>query len=154
MKNVGFTGTQRGMTELQMAALRAVLRQFEPGEFHHGDCIGADDEAAQVAALLEYTVHRHPPTDPSKRAYAPYDVEWPAKPYLVRNQEIVDASEVLIAAPKSKTEEVRSGTWATIRYARKLGRDLYIIWPNGGWDAEAVLGYSSGNEADNRAPDY
>ena len=28
-------------------------------------------------------------------------------------------------------EELRSGTWMTIRYAKKIGKKLVIIWPNG-----------------------
>jgi hypothetical protein len=55
----------------------------------------------------------------------------PAKPYLVRNHEIVDDSQVLIAAPKEFTEQLRSGTWATIRYARKIGRTVRIVFPDG-----------------------
>jgi hypothetical protein len=37
----------------------------------------------------------------------------------------------VIAAPMSSAEILRSGTWATIRYARKAGKPVLIIWPNG-----------------------
>jgi hypothetical protein len=43
----------------------------------------------------------------------------------------VDATGWLLAAPRTKTEEQRSGTWATIRYARKLGRQVCLLWPDG-----------------------
>jgi len=34
--------------------------------------------------------------------------------------------------PKGKVEEWRgSGTWATIRYARKVGKPVTIIYPDG-----------------------
>jgi hypothetical protein len=33
----------------------------------------------------------------------------------------------LIATPESLTEELRSGTWATIRYARKIKKPCLIL---------------------------
>jgi predicted Rossmann fold nucleotide-binding protein DprA/Smf involved in DNA uptake len=50
---------------------------------------------------------------------------------LDRNRDIVDAAAVLIAAPKEMTETLRSGTWATVRYARKQGKQVWIVWPDG-----------------------
>lgn len=52
-------------------------------------------------------------------------------PYLWRNHQIVDATSALIAAPFGFEEELRSGTWATVRYARKLGRPVRFFWPDG-----------------------
>jgi hypothetical protein len=48
-----------------------------------------------------------------------------------RNHDIVDETELLIACPGELAEAVRSGTWATVRYARKLGRPIVIFWPDG-----------------------
>ena len=42
---VGFTGTQRGMTETQRSVVHALLACLPVVTFHHGDCIGADAEA-------------------------------------------------------------------------------------------------------------
>ena len=53
------------------------------------------------------------------------------KGYLDRNHDIVDAADVLIAAPSGTTEKRRSGTWATVRYARKLGRTICVVLPDG-----------------------
>ena len=56
-----------------------------------------------------------------------------AKPPLVRNKDIVNASDVMLCCPSG--EEVRrSGTWATIRYAKTaLSCDsVIIIYPCGG----------------------
>jgi hypothetical protein len=50
------------------------------------------------------------------------------KPYLTRNRDIVQASSILVAAPKSD-EIVRSGTWSTVRYARQCDRTIYILLP-------------------------
>jgi predicted Rossmann fold nucleotide-binding protein DprA/Smf involved in DNA uptake len=55
----------------------------------------------------------------------------PPRSFLERNHDIVDASEVLVAIPKETEEVLRSGTWATIRYAHKLRRRVMIIYPNG-----------------------
>ena len=52
------------------------------------------------------------------------------KPYLERNKDIVDETGLLIATPKGE-EIVRSGTWSTIRYARKNHKKIIIIMPNG-----------------------
>ena len=43
---------------------------------------------------------------------------------------LVDACEVLLATPKGP-EKLRSGTWATVRYARKVGKRIVIIEPDG-----------------------
>ena len=46
------------------------------------------------------------------------------------------ATDTLVAAPKEDEEVVRSGTWATVRYARKAGRVVLVVRPDGtivGW---------------------
>lgn len=55
----------------------------------------------------------------------------PIKPPLVRNHDIVDSTELLIACPKEQVEVLRSGTWATIRYARKKEITVWLIDPEG-----------------------
>ena len=55
----------------------------------------------------------------------------PAKPPLDRNHDIVERCDLLIATPHTVEEQLRSGTWATIRYARKVHRPHYIIRPCG-----------------------
>jgi hypothetical protein len=48
MTSIGFTGTRQGMTAEQKSALRNLL-DGGAGDFHHGDCIGADSEAHGIA---------------------------------------------------------------------------------------------------------
>jgi hypothetical protein len=100
-------------------------------ELHHGDCIGGDAAADEIAR--QYGIRRviHPPENPSKRARCAGEVILPEKAYLDRNHDIVDVSDVLVACPKGMMEEQRSGTWATVRYARKLGRKVMILFPDG-----------------------
>lgn len=130
MTVIGFTGSQLGSTPEQ----RAVLWQLLEGatEFHHGDCIGADAEAHQVAVRRGIPVVVHPPVNESKRAWCTDgDVTvLPPLPYLVRNHSISDTCDTIVAAP-SGPEVLRSGTWATVRYARKTGTPVIVIAPDG-----------------------
>jgi hypothetical protein len=131
------------MTIPQQKKLDEILEDeiflFEELEFHHGDCIGADDQAGNLAIELGYTIVTHPPTNESKRAFADYDIELPRKPYLERNHDIVNQTDHLIAAPKEMDEQVRSGTWATIRYAEKKMKDLTIIFPDGSVNTRRII---------------
>jgi hypothetical protein len=52
--------------------------------------------------------------------------------YLARDDNIVAETDVLVATPAQTTEVMRgSGTWATIRYARRREKPRILIWPNG-----------------------
>lgn len=128
---MGFTGTQRGMTAKQLREFREMLHYGMPVEFHHGDCIGADEEAHNSVMIHSWpcTIYIHPPCIPSKRAFCQGAVILEPRPYLERNHSIVDHCDVLVAAPKESTEQLRSGTWATVRYARKVGKHVRIIFP-------------------------
>ncbi len=112
---VGFTGTRKGMSESQKRQLVLVLRYFyrthETTEFHHGAADGADQEAVLLAVGVGYTSVPHPAgADP-----------------LERNRDIAEACDVLIAAPVKDTEELRSGTWATVRYARHERKPVVML---------------------------
>jgi len=131
MTDVGFTGTQIGMTAAQKETFRGILRFLDPTSFHHGDCIGADAEAQGMAAEMDCPTVGHPPDNASKRAFCDDTRSHPTKPYLERNRDIVDSVKVMIATPKGFEEELRSGTWATVRYAKRIGRYVHIIWPDG-----------------------
>lgn len=128
---IGFTGTQVGMTQQQTDEVHRLLRKFRAAEFHHGDCVGADQQAHGEAMVLGVRTVIHPPVIGAKRAYCPADETRPPKEYLLRNHDIVDETQVLIATPKEITEQLRSGTWATIRYAKKMNRRVYIVYPDG-----------------------
>jgi len=131
---VGFTGTQQGLTHKQSKALDEVLLAGYPiTEFHHGDCIGADKEACDkiASAYGHENIVCHPPTNISKRAYVRSGHYRDAKAYLDRNHDIVDETGILIGCPKESQEVLRSGTWATIRYAMKTGKLVIIVYPDG-----------------------
>lgn len=132
---VGFTGTQHGMTAEQSKYVWAFFRSLGGGtnQFHHGDCVGADAEAHDLAYRESLYIVIHPPIVKAKRAFKIAHLMLPAKDYIDRNHDIVDACEVLIATPKMRVEELRSGTWATIRYARKKHKKMFIVYPDGSW---------------------
>jgi hypothetical protein len=133
---IGFTGTRHGMKRNQFATFMSEMtkvlqreKRFKP-RFHHGDCVGADAQAHSF--VRKYThVHIHPSNIDGCRAFCDGDDFWGPKAPLLRNRDIVDACSILFATPKHNYEEIRSGTWATIRYARKVGRHIIIIFPDG-----------------------
>lgn len=128
MTSIGFTGTRLGMSPNQKEWLREYLTKH-PCEFHHGDCIGSDEQAHIIAKNADCEIHIHPPIDDIFRAYCAGGTIHPKKEYLERNRDIVDSCHILIACPRSHIEEQCSGTWATVRYARKIGRSINIIYP-------------------------
>lgn len=134
MRSLGFTGTQIGMTPEQKESVILFLESRAPETVHHGDCIGADAQFHHlaVACLPAVRVVIHPPKISAKRAFCPGGHEMrPKKDYLVRNVDIVEESDELLAIPKDFEEELRSGTWYTVRQARKRGKGIYIIYPDG-----------------------
>lgn len=137
MIRVGFTGTQQGMTDAQKAQVDLLLAELghDAVELHHGDCVGADEEAHDLADNHAFDIVIHPPDSDSKRAFCTGGEIREPKPYLQRNRNIVDETTVLIACPNGG-ERMRSGTWATIRYARTkiyTGEQqlIHIITPSG-----------------------
>lgn len=131
-RRVGFTGTQTGMTSEQIQQVDYLLEDsLTTTTAHHGDCIGADDQFHRLAKMSGLKTHGHPPLNPSKRAFCEFDSIEEEKDYIPRNHDIVDAVDWMIACPANYEEELRSGTWATIRYARKMKRPGHIVWPDG-----------------------
>lgn len=132
----GFTGTQNGQTDEQQLSFEDLVRSGRPRGFHHGDCVGADEQSHSIVRRVdkECVITIHPPSNPSKRAWCEPDTLLPEDEYLNRNHDIVDATQRLIATPSGYEEQIRSGTWATVRYARKMGKPVTIIWPDGSTD--------------------
>lgn len=126
--SIGFTGTRLGMSDVQKDILYKLLSKHD-GIFHHGDCIGADAEAHDIARALNWTIHCHPPINSRLRAFKNCDSSSPPKEYLTRNKDIVNSSQYLLACPKSRQEV--GGTWQTINYAKANNRQFSIILPDG-----------------------
>jgi transposase InsO family protein len=127
------------MTPAQKATVRRALEKaiekFGP-LVGHGDCVGADAEFDEIAAELGCVRRLYPSNLEQTRAHCELRgaIEFAnSAPPLTRNGWIVNASSVLIATPKEYREELRSGTWSTIRRARKrsVTIPLVIVLPSG-----------------------
>jgi hypothetical protein len=126
--HIGFTGTRDGMTTYQRHCLEVVLWAHKHAEsFHHGDCVGADAQAHALAREVHIPCHVHPPLVSRYRAWCVGGVRYPPCAYRARNQAIVQACTLLIAAPKTLEETAHSGTWMTIRFARHCGKAVVIL---------------------------
>ncbi len=126
---IGFTGTQIGMSDNQKLQFVLDLKELNPAEFHHGDCIGADAEAHDIVREFfpNCVIIGHPPINRSKRAFKKCDILRGPGEYIDRNHNIVNETDVIFATPKTDMEELRSGTWATVRYSKKSGKDPIIL---------------------------
>lgn len=130
-----FTGTQRGMTAFQLEQVYHRLKTWSPNlvAIHHGGCTGADTEfheACYELSLLKL-VHVWPSNLPKKQGRlvgSGFKVNSPSDP-LFRNKAMVERSGIVLATPGEHYELLRSGTWATIRYAKELGMAVDVIFP-------------------------
>lgn len=135
MSDIGFTGTREGLSAEQTRYVRALLSLYDENDYvHHGLCVGADEQFHNIAHARRINIIGHPPTEIRFLAGIDEDEFYelmPPRVYLTRNKNIVSQSDMLIACPKEYEEVKRSGTWATIRYARKKGIPIHIIFPDG-----------------------
>jgi predicted Rossmann fold nucleotide-binding protein DprA/Smf involved in DNA uptake len=134
--HIGVTGSRFGATPEQLTKARLILAaNYETGiTLHHGRCRGVDGQIHHEARALGYRIEQHPPQN---RAVEDIDCEaepgeiiHERKPYLVRDQDIVNAVSRLIVIPaEPEAKAVRSGTWATARMARRAGIPIDLIAP-------------------------
>lgn len=137
---VGFTGSRFGMTEAQRERVAEYLRDLKASWFHHGDCVGADAQAHDIARAVGLRIVSHPPNVDALRAFTEADDERKPKAYLTRNRDIVNECEYLIAAPVTYKSLVRSGTWSTIRYAQRKQRRGIVVYPDGSSQSLLIVG--------------
>lgn len=132
MIELGFTGTQIGMTDKQFKTVEDVVKEFGGIRAHHGDCVGAD---AQFHSIIRATkdswIKIHPPVNESRRAFCEADEYAEPKEYLDRNTDIVLESELLIATPNTDHYVLRSGTWSTWVKALKRNMPTILVLPDG-----------------------
>lgn len=131
---VGVTGTRMGMTFEQKPAFEKVLSDIEEFEqFHHGDCVGVDAESHDIVRAISSDIEIvvWPPKKYRWRAFKKGEIIQKEHDYITRDHYIVDSCYMLIAGPNSMKEKIRSGTWATVRYARSKNKMITIIYPDG-----------------------
>ena len=139
MFTIGFTGTRSGLTEDQYEILGNLIRSY--ADLHnnvfgvHGDCVGADASFDALCKVHKVPTAIRPCTFSSLRAYCKGEILAEPKRPMQRNREIVADADVLFGCPPNK-EPIKkgSGTWATIRMAKKAGIKHYIIYPDGDLD--------------------
>jgi len=147
VQHVGFTGPSSGMTAAQAVRVTQALtslRGVGASTANHGMCIGADEVFHGLARYLGFRLVGWPGVTNTgtvyRRAAVTCDEVMPVKFFLDRNRDIVHASSVLLTTPDGARERVRSGTWATIRYARRCKLPLVLIDPAGRTRVEHVPG--------------
>lgn len=128
---IGFTGTRDGMTEHQKWTVGVFLQHHKPEWVHHGSCVGADYDFHKIARARHIKIKGHPPINTSLIALLDFDDENEPKSYLVRNADIVNETDHLIACPKESSIQFKGGTWGTYHYAKRRDLPIMIIWPNG-----------------------
>ena len=134
--HIAFTGSRHGMNPIQRQNLYDKLETIDRGPecyFMHGDCVGADETAAMLAWKVGgFLIERYPSYLKHWQAHSVYGTQrcQPTHP-RTRNRIMVRKCHWLIAAPKSDEEEIYSGTWSTIRYARRLEKPITILYPSG-----------------------
>ena len=131
-----FTGTRQGLTPEQHDRLQDVIDVLQPVLVHNGACEGADRAMHRLcrgrAILSEYH-----PSNSEQMAWAKsirhaQEAIRALRGPLLRNGVMVRLGvRGLIATPGEEHEILRSGTWATIRVARKHNRPIWIISPSG-----------------------
>lgn len=130
--HVGFSGTQTGMSQEQIWAVSEFLDDnLHFSVVHHGLCIGADHDFHRLARLSGLRVVGHPPINTRKMVALDCDEMREPKEYLVRNKDIVNESALMLFTPMGFEEELRSGTWSTVRYTREVEVPGVIVWPDG-----------------------
>jgi hypothetical protein len=142
VRSIGVSGTRENLSMAQQHALfRLLIDQIRDGatEVHHGACVGADAFVHFHMQTQQVTTHVHPPVDDKFSAMSHLmrhnrRLDYAPKPYAERNQDIVDAADVLLAAPRwpeNDPKSKRSGTWQTIHKAAAKGI-LVMIADNDG----------------------
>lgn len=133
-RSIGITGTRTILTLFQTNWLDSWLTANTAKVLHHGDCTGADDVASVKFHKYGTYIIAHP--GDVKKEYQAHsivnDLSLPVTDTHRRNFAIVKLSDLLLAFPQGKEEDFpRSGTWQTVRIAKRLYRPHIIIYPEG-----------------------
>lgn len=138
---LGFTGTRKGLTPAQHATLPGVLATL-PERVLHGGAEGSDEQFHNylvslykvghgcMIEILLGKAHRYAFWVSPNRPCVAFSVHRMSPP-LERNRIIAARCDHLLACPAEAMEQLRSGTWATVRYARAAGKPITIIASDG-----------------------
>lgn len=142
--HLGFTGTRFGLSEPQRRAVFDLLTAIAdihrvPIVAHHGCCVGSDEDFHALCRERQWRVIGHPGPDWPDGEFCAYTIcgeTVDPQPYMVRNQAIVDAAQIMIATPLEARPQVRGGTWRTIGMALRALRagklsELHVVGRDG-----------------------
>lgn len=134
---IAFTGTREGMNEYQLEQLEKILTENRSFIVYggHGNCIGADVQFHKAfRRILDRNTYLavFPSTSKRTRAPDPRDASYiddPESPTTRDHTIVISAGPggTLIAAPLDDNETAKSGTWLTVRYARKRKIKVIIL---------------------------
>lgn len=126
---IGFTGTRKiwDVDDYRQLELKNLIEKLNPSIVIHGCAYGADTLFHSICKNLSLKIIGYPGFYNGLPKEDFYFLNENKKP-LLRNKDIVRQCDLLIALPINPLiEEQRSGTWATIRFARKLNKQIIII---------------------------
>lgn len=131
---IGFTGT-RTIEKIPLNRLLDIDKLIVGYKIDYGDqlkvihgcAFGADSYFHDICIHKSIPIIGRPTYNRNSNLSDFEYLHLPEAP-LTRNKKIVEDCDILIALPIDKdVEELRSGTWATIRHARKLNKKIIII---------------------------
>lgn len=147
---VGITGTRGPVPHAQRRTLGLTLTLLctatpAAGEreglvMHHGCCTGTDEAAHMIGRTLPgVLIFGHPGAgvsgpSPLTMRSGEFDLLCPPRPFRARNRDIVSESRLMVACPKHPERDPRalhSGTWQTVRLARRAALPIILVRPDG-----------------------
>ncbi len=127
----GVTGTRKIAPEQNIIVRKAIEELDDIDTLITGGAYGVDTQAAYAGYLYHRNCHRLIYI-PKGKWHNPVTYEYGevfpvAGGYMARNQAIADDCDILLAFPQTADEQWRSGTWATVRKARKANKEVIIL---------------------------
>ena len=134
MRCRAFTGV-RNPPEGSKNKVRLLLMTLDPeeSELVIGCCVGIDQMVGEEGKKFGFKIYGVVPADRLRvdPLFANYCTSFEFMPdgtdYMDRNSRLIEISYDLHAFPMTAEEEVRSGTWSTVRRARRKGMIVTII---------------------------
>lgn len=142
---ITFTGTRSVRASTSRILIEETIRKlkrFDPTRFVSGAAYGVDSIAA-LGAITQFKWCQHGLFVPTGKhnekvvehferlvEIAPHQFAVSYMPdgtdFLDRDDAMVEEGDILVAFPFSRKEQMRSGTWATVRRARKIEMPIYF----------------------------
>jgi hypothetical protein len=141
VRAIAFTGPVE-ITDVEAYAVRCALERARPADVYISGAAYGVDTAAALAAMELHPAAEHriyvPAAwhnaaaveelrDRGATVIAVDRADSTAASYMARNERMVAECTALIGFPYTLTEELRSGTWATIRRARRARRGIRLF---------------------------